>query len=94
VKSRHCSRCGGTLCATQPDERDYVRTLLVCDDCGRWYCRIAVPGRRATTTPLPVATLAELGLEPVDDGALRLCPAPAEAVPPGPRLATAAAGCR
>ena len=60
--ARHCRRCGAPLNESQPDESDYVRTLLACTGCGRWYVRIAPPGRMATVTPLPVATLDQLGV--------------------------------
>lgn len=60
---RRCRHCQSALCATQPDQRDFVRTLLTCTGCGRWYVRLAVPGDRPTVQSLPVPTLEKLGVD-------------------------------
>ena len=65
MNAPRCSHCPDRppLKLSQPCQDDYVRILAVCPECGRWYLRLAPPGRRATVAPLPVPTLDQLGVE-------------------------------
>ncbi len=45
---------------SQPSDSDYIRLIAVCPACSRWYYREAIPGKRSTTTLLPVPTLEDL----------------------------------
>lgn len=60
-----CQVCPGRpqLVVSQPDEADYVRLVAICPECGRWYLRLEPDGGHPMTSPLPVPTLEELGVE-------------------------------